>query len=81
MVFYVDSQPLLARVPARLFWYRPALEYTVELQAEVIVKPPGGVLLHDKGQGLRPARAGAARLRGASEVSLATIGLERHGWD
>ena len=77
MVFHVNGQPLL--VSARLLWNGPALEYAVELQAEVIVKPPGGVLLHDEAQGLRPARAGATRLRGAREISLPTISLEGHG--
>jgi hypothetical protein len=50
VILHVNGQPLLAR--AGLLRHRPALEYAVELKAEIIMKAPSGVLLHDKGQGL-----------------------------
>src|SRR5689334_6540962 len=72
VVLDVDRQPLVVRRQAGTPGHRPAFEDTVELQSQVVVQPPGGMLMDDE-QITRLARQLAARLRGAREVALAGI--------
>jgi hypothetical protein len=41
----VDRNALVRRVEARAFGDGPALEGTIQLQAEIIMQPPRGMLL------------------------------------
>jgi hypothetical protein len=75
MVLDLDRQPSVVgieRGPAR---HRPGLEHPVQLQAQVVVQPGGGMLLDDEAQtvGRRDGRH-AARLQRQFEVALGLVG-------
>src|SRR2546421_10992450 len=48
MIFDLDGQPFVAGVEGRPFRHRPRFQYTTELEAQIIVKPPGRMFLDDK---------------------------------
>ena len=75
MVLDLDRKPALGGIERRAFRHRPGTERAVELEAEVVVKPPCGVLLHDEAQFTGAPRAvlPAARFGGALEVALGTV--------
>ena len=76
MVFGLDRQALLARNQARSPRYRPTLEHAIELEAQVVVQPPGGMFLHHElppGAALEPG----LRFGGSAEIPFLAIGLER----
>ena len=76
MVLDLDRKALLARDEARAFRHGPALQDPVQLEAEIIVKPAGGMLLDDIGiAGLRFASP-AWRLRRLREVPLRFVRVE-----
>src|SRR5262249_19733139 len=72
------GQPLVRGIEARALWHRPALEHALHREAEVVVQPRGGVLLHHEravaAVGLRPR--GLARDR---EVALPAVLAEGRG--
>src|SRR3989442_15949580 len=65
------------RVEARPLRHRPALQSAVELQAEVVVQAPRGVLLDHEDEALRFARDLPLRLRGRAEIALLPVLVER----
>jgi hypothetical protein len=76
MVFRAHGQALVLGIETRAARHRPALQHAVELQAEIVVQAPGGVLLDD----VTPARLAtlrALRLRCLGESALGVIGRER----
>ena len=76
MVLDLNRKALLAGDEARAFGHGPALQHSVQLEAEIIVKPPGGMLLDDIGiAGLRFAPP-ASRLRRLREVPLRLVRVE-----
>ena len=80
VVFDMNRQALLARIEARPFRHRPALQHPVEFEPEIVMQPARRMLLDDKGQGpsraLRRRRAG--RLGGFREIAFASVFAERH---
>ena len=72
MVLDLDRKALLARDEARAFRHGPALQDPVQLEAEIIVKPAGGMLLDDIGiAGLRfPPPAGGSGVFEKSRFAL-----------
>src|SRR5262245_50201234 len=48
MIFDVDRKPLLVRNEARAAGDRPALHHAIELEPQIIVQAPRGVLLDDE---------------------------------
>src|SRR5207248_3221544 len=75
MVLDVDGEVLLARLERNALRHRPRGEDAVALEAEVVVKPPRVVPLHDEDRPLRlglPALASEG-LRGLLPVSLALV--------
>ncbi len=76
MILGANREPLFADDQARPACHRPALERTAELEPQIVVQPPGVVLLDDE----LPAVALAAfRLgfRRATEIALLPVVLER----
>src|SRR5258707_9811294 len=80
MVLDMDRQPLLTGIEARPLRDRPALQNAIEFEPEIVVQPPRGVLLHDKGErrgnGFRTYLP--RRLRRSVEVAFAVVFFERH---
>src|SRR5262249_30984722 len=78
VVLGLHGQPLVRGIEARSLRHRPALEHALHREAEVVVQPRGGVLLHHEGAvaavGLRPRGRGRDR-----EVPLAAVLAERRG--
>ena len=79
MVLDLHGQPLLAGHQARTLGDRPALHHAVELEPEIVVQPPRGVLLDDVLVALA-ARLAPARLRRHVELAFAAVDLQSHGW-
>src|SRR5262249_25489251 len=75
VVLDVDGQPLGLRPDGRTFGDGPALEDAVHLEAQVVVKPPGGMLLDDE-EAPRPRPAAPEGLGGPIRIALAPVGLE-----
>src|SRR5690606_7839990 len=75
MVLDMHGEALLPRHQARAARHRPALEDAIHLQAEVVMQPPGVVLLDDEALARLAARAATRFLR-RLEVALLPIGLE-----
>src|SRR6266436_6650380 len=63
MIFHVDGKALLVRNEARAAGDRPALHHAVELEPQVIMQTPCGVLLDDEVFSLGSMRA-PPRFRG-----------------
>src|SRR5215471_2399737 len=80
MILDVHRQALVVGIEARSLRHCPAQQHAIELETEVVVHTPRGVLLNDEAE-----RAGApllhlpARLRCHPEVALLPITLESHG--
>jgi hypothetical protein len=72
MVLGAHREPAIAGRQARALGHRPRQQDAVELQAEVVVHPAGGVLLDDEAV-TRPRAGLAARLRRPREVSLRSV--------
>src|SRR5215475_12027479 len=74
MILNVHRQALVVGIEARALRHRPAQQYAIEFETEVVVHTPRGVLLNDEAE-----RAGApllylpARLRCHPEVALLPI--------
>jgi hypothetical protein len=76
MVLDMDGEALLVGDEARPFRHRPALEHAVQLQAEIVVHPPRGVLLDyvsvaALGRGLL-----SGGLRGLGEIPLGPVDIK-----
>src|SRR6266542_738027 len=83
MVLDLDGHPLVGWVVGRALRHRPAPERAVELETEVPVEPPRGVLLHDE-QPRRERVVGANTsatewLGGAPRVALLAVTIEPVG--
>jgi hypothetical protein len=48
MVFGAHRKSFVRRIEARPLGHGPAQEHAIELKAQVVMQPPGGVLLHDE---------------------------------
>ena len=72
VVLGVHREPLLAGIEARALRHRPALQHAVELEPEIIVQAPRGVLLHDEAncRSLRRARPGGSGVLAKSRLAL-----------
>jgi len=85
MVLGPHREALLLRIQGGALRHRPAREGAGDLEAQVVVEPPRRVLLHHEAAGsARPRGRGrvlpAERLRCASGIALAAVGLEiSHG--
>src|SRR6266508_3035129 len=81
VIFGAHRQPLLADDQARAPRHRPALERAAELEPQIVVHPPGIVLLHDElpAVALAAFRLAAFRLGlgRAPEIALARVIRER----
>src|SRR5690606_23523005 len=55
MVFHFDGEALVGRRERGASRHRPGLEHSVELEPQVIVQAPGGMLLNDEAQTSRGA--------------------------
>src|SRR5690348_9944995 len=75
MVLRAHRKPVLARIEARAFWNRPALEHSVELQPKIPVQARRLVLLDDEAVALALELAALGLLR-LGEVALAIIGRD-----
>src|SRR5215475_2201807 len=75
VVFHLYGEPLLARHQARAARYRPALHHAVELEPQIVMQPPGGVLLDDIGVAA-PALHLALRLRGHVKTTFGAISFQ-----
>src|SRR5262249_53977905 len=76
MVLGLDREPLAVGDETRTVRHRPALEHAVELEAKVVMEPPGRVLLHHELAAeacLRRRR----RLRSAVEIALLPVVLQQ----
>ena len=82
MILRANREALIGRVEARSTGHSPALQRSVELQAEVIVQPRGVMLLDDEALAAAPVERldPAARLRGFAEVALLVVCPERIGF-
>lgn len=61
MILGADREPLFARIPARPFRHRPAQQHAVPFQPEIVMQPPGRMLLHHEPQSGGGARPHLAR--------------------
>jgi hypothetical protein len=75
MVLDVDGEALDLGPDRRPFGDRPALQHAVHLQTEVVVKPPGGVLLDDE-EAPAPCALAPERLRSPVGIPLPAVGVE-----
>src|SRR6185369_2973894 len=75
MVLGAHRQPVLARVQARAFRNRPALQDAVELQPEIPVQSRGVMLLDDEAVAFALERAPPRLLR-PREVAFLVVGLD-----
>src|SRR5262245_39693660 len=76
MVLRAHRQPLVPRREAGAAGDGPAFQHTVELQAQIVMQPPRGMLVHHE-QVATPALELAARLGGAREVALLMVLAQR----
>ena len=83
MILGAHREPLVGGIGARPFRHRPALEHTVGLEAEVIMKARRVVLLDDEASALRLRRLSRRhlprRLGRGGEVALGLVLRERVG--
>lgn len=77
MVFHLNRQALDGGVLQRLTGDRPAFQDTAPFQAQVVVQPPRGMLLHNKGKLLAASPCRCAGFRRAGEVALGSVSLQR----
>src|SRR5262245_49968980 len=77
MIFHVDGKALLVRNETRAAGDRPALHHPVELEPQVIMQTPCGVLLDDEPISLGSMRA-PPRFRGHVELALPAVYLKAH---
>ncbi len=77
MIFHVDGEALLVRNETRAAGDRPALHHPVELEPQVIMQTPCGVLLDDEVISLGSMRA-PPRFRGHVELALPAVYLKAH---
>src|SRR5258708_22241836 len=77
MIFHVDCEALLVRNETRAAGDRPALHHPVELEPQVIMQTPCGVLLDDEVISLGSMRA-PPRFRGHVELALPAVYLKAH---
>ena len=78
MILHRDRHALVVGIERRALGHRPGLQHPVELEPEVVVQAPRGMLLHDEQQ--RSAAAGRRlrrRLGRAREGALGRITLQR----
>ncbi len=76
MILNLYRQALLRRVKAGSLGYCPAFQRTIQLQAEVVMQTPCGMLLDYKGQdGFFPCN-GARRFGGESEIPFFLVRQE-----
>ena len=77
MVLDVDGKSLFVGIEARAAGHGPTLHHAVELEPQIIMQPPRGMLLNHiavtAGRRLSPSR-----LRGHVELSLFAVGFESH---
>ena len=64
VVFHLHGHALVGGVEGRPARHRPRAQDPAPLQAEVVVQPGGGVLLHAEEAGAAPGRGGGGRGRG-----------------
>src|SRR5690606_19200750 len=76
MILGAHGQPPLARIEARPLRHRPAQQHAVELEPEIPVHAPRGVLLDDEAAPGLGRDALRRRLAGLREVALLSVGLE-----
>ena len=76
MVLDVHGHAPHMRIEARALGNRPALERAVELEPEVVVQAPRGVLLDHEREAFGLARDFAFRFRGDAEVALLAVFAE-----
>src|SRR3954447_6936988 len=77
MVLHAHRQPPHLRVEWRTLRDGPAHEDPVHLEPQVVVQPAGPMSLHHEPGPCRSGRDLACWLRGALEVSLATVGRQQ----
>src|SRR5665647_251385 len=78
MVLDLYGEALFVRHQAGAARYRPALHHAVEFEPQIVMQPPGGMLLDDEGVAALGGDL-AFRLGGDVEPALAVIGLQpRH---
>src|SRR5215467_12853643 len=77
MIFHVDGKAFFARHETRAAGDRPTLHHPVELEPQVIMQTPGGVLLDDELISLGSMRA-PPRFRGDVELALPAVYLKAH---
>jgi hypothetical protein len=74
MILDLHGEPLHRRIGAGAFWNSPALHYTVELQAKVVMKMRRGVLLDYKPKLRRLCNRRISRRLGcAREIALSLV--------
>src|SRR5215469_5380943 len=76
MVLGAHRKPLLAERQARAAGDRPALEHAIELEPQIVVQPPRGMLLDNEFMSAARAERGAG-LRRAGKIALLRIAFER----
>src|SRR5690348_7465968 len=76
VIFDMDGKPLFARDEARTFRHGPALQDAIELEAEVVMKPAGGMLLDYIGIATFSRTLLAGRLRCLGEIPLRPVGFQ-----
>ena len=77
-VFDMDGKALFTRIEARPPGHRPAFHDAVEFEAQVVMQPPGRMLLNHKGISAT-LRLAAARPGGDAELAFLPVVLKRHG--
>ena len=75
VILDLHGQALDLRTDRRALRDGPALEHPVHLQTEVVVEPPGGMLLDDE-EAPRPRPPAPEGLRGAVRVALPPVGVQ-----
>ena len=74
MVFDLDRKATIMWVDRWAARHRPGFEDPVEFEPQIIVKPPSGMLLHNKAQPLRGSDSGlSARLLGLAEIAFGAV--------
>jgi hypothetical protein len=77
MVLDMDREAAVGRIEARSLGDGPALQRVADLQAQIVMQAPGGVLLDQIGVAAARLRRAALRLGGLGEVALGAVARER----
>ncbi len=78
VVLDVDGEMLVVRIEARALRHGPALERAVELEPDVVVQPPGRVLLDDEEVAARAGLDVRSGLGCLAEVPFLAVALQCH---